>query len=158
MSFIESKEQGVKFMRIDAAVSDNLTDENTATEDDVKKYTDIFKAAIDNSELKVEVKALKDVSVPAIMTLSEESRRMQEIYKSYGQQFAGMSNMFRDDYTLVINSNNALVKKIDTIDEETKKLVCEHIYDLAMLCNKPLAADEMTKFVERSNALLEKIV
>ena len=158
MSFIESKEQGVKFMRIDAAVSDNLTDENTATEDDVKKYTDIFKAAIDNSELKVEVKALKDVSVPAIMTLSEESRRMQEIYKSYGQQFAGMSNMFRDDYTLVINSNNALVKKIDTIDEQTKKLVCEHIYDLAMLCNKPLAADEMTKFVERSNALLEKIV
>ena len=158
MSFIESKEQGVKFMRIDAAVSDNLTDENTATEDDVKKYTDIFKAAIDNSELKVEVKALKDVSVPAIMTLSEESRRMQEIYKSYGQQFAGMSNMFRDDYTLVINSNNALVKKINTIDEETNNLVCEHIYDLALLCNKPLAADEMTKFVERSNALLEKIV
>ncbi len=158
MSFIESKESGVKFLRIDAAVSDSLTDENTAGEDEVKKYTDIFTAALNNSELKLEVKALKDASVPAIMTLSEESRRMQEIYKSYGQQFAGMSNMFRDDYTLVINSNNTLVKKLDTIDEETKKLVCEHIYDLAILCNKPLTAEEMTKFVERSNALLEKIV
>lgn len=158
MSFIESKESGVKFLRIDAAVSDSLTDENTIGEDEVKKYTDIFTQSLNNSELKVEVKALKDASVPAIMTLSEESRRMQEIYKSYGQQFAGMSNMFHDDYTLVINSNNSLVKKLDTIEEETKKLVCEHIYDLAMLCNKPLGADEMTKFVERSNTLLEKIL
>ena len=158
MSFIESREQGVKFMRIDSAVSESLTEELSANEDDVKKYTEAFKNALDNNELKVEVKALKDANVPAIMTLSEETRRMQEIYKSYGQQFAGMSSMFKDDYTLVLNSNNELIKKMDSMEEETKKLVCEQVYDLAMLCNKPLGAEEMTRFVERSNKLLEKLM
>ncbi len=158
MSFIESKENGVKFMRIDSAVSDSLTDENSVSEEDTKKYTEAFKTALDNNELKVEVKPLKDESVPAIMTLGEESRRMQELYKSYGQQFAGMSGMFKDDYTLVLNSNNELIKGIDTMEDETKKLVCEQVYDLAMLCNKPLGAEEMTKFVTRSAELLKKLV
>ena len=158
MSFVESKEAGVKFMRIDSAVSESLTDENSLNEEETKKYTDLFTSALDKSELKVEIKPLKDTNVPAIMTLSEESRRMQEIYKSYGQQFAGMSGMFKDDYTLVLNSNNALIKKLDTMEEETRKLVCEQVYDLAMLCNKPLGAEEMTRFVERSNTLLEKLM
>ena len=158
ISFVESKEVGVKFMRIDSAVSESLTDENSLNEEETKKYTDIFTSALDKSELKVEIKPLKDTNVPAIMTLSEESRRMQEIYKSYGQQFAGMSGMFKDDYTLVLNSNNALIQKLDTMEEETRKLVCEHVYDLAMLCNKPLGAEQMTRFVERSNTLLEKLM
>ena len=158
ISFVESKEAGVKFMRIDSAVSESLTDENSLNEEETKKYTDIFTSALDKSELKVEIKPLKDTNVPAIMTLSEESRRMQEIYKSYGQQFAGMSGMFKDDYTLVLNSNNVLIQKLDTMEEETRKLVCEHVYDLAMLCNKPLGAEEMTRFVERSNTLLEKLM
>ena len=92
------------------------------------------------------------------MTLSEESRRMQEIYKSYGQQFAGMAGMFNDDYTLVLNSQNGLIKKLDSVDEDMQKLVCEHIYDMAMLCNKPLDAQAMTKFVERNNTILEKLI
>lgn len=158
MSFIESKESGVKFMRIDATVSDNLTMDGEIKEEDITKYTDIFKKALDKSELKLDVKSLKDTQVPAIVILSEESRRMQEIYKSYGQQFAGMSNMFTDDYTLILNTNNKLIQKLDMMDDDTKKLVCEHIYDLAMLCNKPLEAKDMTKFVERSNTLLEKLI
>ena len=109
-------------------------------------------------DLKLEIKSFKDSTVPAIMTLSEQSRRMQEIYKSYGQQFAGMSNMFTDEYTLVINSNNEIIKKLESMDTDSQKLVCEHIYDLAMLCNKPLDADAMTKFVERSSKILEKII
>ncbi len=158
MSFIESKETGVKFMRVDSKISDELTNNEEISEETTNLLTEKFKKCLGKEELKVEVKAFRDTRVPAIMTLSEESRRMQEIYKSYGQQFAGMAGMFNDDYTLVLNSSNGLIKKLDTVDEDMQKLVCEHIYDMAMLCNKPLDAESMTKFVERSNTLLEKLI
>ncbi len=158
MSFIESKEQGVKFMRVDSKISDELTNNEEISEETTNLLTEKFKKCLGKEELKVEVKAFRDTKVPAIMTLSEESRRMQEIYKSYGQQFAGMAGMFNDDYTLVLNSSNGLIKKLDTVDEDMQKLVCEHIYDMAMLCNKPLDAQSMTKFVERNNTILEKLI
>ena len=158
MTFIESKQPGVKFMRVDSGVSEELTQNLEEDEDKIKEISKVFIDALNKEDLKVEVKALKDESIPAIMTLSEESRRMQEIYKSYGQQFAGMSSMFGDDYTLILNSKNVLINKFGDMDDETKKLVSEHIYDLAKLCNKPLDAESMTKFIERSNLILEKII
>ena len=83
---------------------------------------------------------------------------MKEMYRSYGQQFAGMSDMFKDEFTLVLNSENKLIKSIDGMDGENRKTLCEHIYDLAMLCHKPLSPEQMTKFVERSNKLMEKLI
>lgn len=158
MSFIESKEQGVKFLRIDSKISDELSQEVSISEEESTKLCDLFKSVLKKDDLKLEVKGLKDKTIPAVMTLSEETRRMQEIYKSYGQQFAGMSNMFCDDYTLILNSNNELIKKLSSTDEKTSELICSQVYDLAMLCNKPLDADAMTKFIERSNKILEKMI
>lgn len=153
ISMIEMREQGVKFKRVDSNVQD-LTDSNDTVTDD--KLTEIFKASIPE-ETKIEVKALKNTSVPAVILLSEESRRMQEMYKAYGQQMAAMAGMFKDEYTLVLNSENKLIKKLPDLNDEDKKLVSEHIYDLAMLCNRPLEKDQMTKFIERSNTLLGKL-
>ena len=154
ISFMEMKNTEVKFKRVDSALSDAVTEEN-ASEEKAEEITDIFKKALEKEELKVEVKTLKTDEMPAVMLLSEESRRMKEMYRSYGQQFAGMMDMFKEEYTLVVNTQNALIKKLSTLDEESKKLVCEHIYDLAMLCNKPLSPEEMTKFVRRSNKIME---
>ena len=83
---------------------------------------------------------------------------MQEMYKSYGQQFAGMANMFHDEFTLVINSNNELIKKLPSLDDETKSLAINHIYDLAKISHSPLNAEQMSKFVARSNELLMRII
>lgn len=158
ISFVEMKEEGVKFRRIDSDISDSLKGDDGKDEEFDKAVSEIFKAELGKEDLKIEVQSLKNESVPAMMTLSEESRRMQEIYKSYGQQFAGMSGMFTDDYTLVINRNNPIVKKLSGLDETDKKMVCEHLYDLAMISNKPLSAEEMVKFIERSNKILEKMI
>ena len=158
ISLAESKETGVKFMRVDSKISDELTQNEEISEEMINSLTEKFKKCLNKEDLKIGVKYLKDTKVPAVMTLSEESRRMQEIYKSYGQQFAGMAGMFNDDYTLIINAKNELIKKLDSVDDDMQKLVCEHIYDMAMLCNKPLDAQSMTKFVERSNAILEKLI
>ncbi len=158
ISFIEMKEEGVKFKRIDSNISDSLKGDEAADEEFDKNITEIFKKELNNDKLKTEVQSLKNEDVPAMMLLSEESRRMQEIYKSYGQQFAGMSGMFNDDYTLVLNRNNKIVKKIPELSEDDQKLVCEHLYDLAMISNKPLSAEEMVNFIKRSNLILTKII
>ena len=157
ISFIEMKEEGVKFKRIDSSVEETSS-ESGLSDEDKTKLTDEFKTAVGDENLKIEVQALKNEETPAVILLSEESRRMKEMYRSYGQQFAGMGDMFKDEFTLVLNSNNKLIKSIDKADDENRKMLCEHIYDLAMLCHKPLSPEQMTKFVERSNKLMEKLI
>ena len=106
----------------------------------------------------LEVQNLKNTEIPAVMLLGEESRRMQEMYRAYGQQMAAMAGMFKDEYTLILNASNSLIKKLPELSDDDAALVSDHIYDLAMLCNKPLPAEQMTKFIERSNKIMEKIV
>ena len=158
ISFIEAKEEGVKFKRIDSSVSENLEDGAKVDDEFRKNLVETFKNELGNDTIKIEVQPLKKTETPAVILISEESRRMQEMYRSYGQQFAGMSDMFKDEFTLVLNSNNPLIKKVDGLDEEDKKMVCEHIYDLAMLCHRPLSPEQMTKFIERSNKIIEKAI
>lgn len=157
ISFIEMKEEGVKFKRIDSTVEENIQKDAEKDEEFNTKVAEIFKNALGEEDLKVEVKPLKQAETSAVILLSEESRRMREMYRSYGQQFAGMSDMFKDEFTLVLNSSNPLIKKIDTLGDEDKKLVCGHVYDLAMLCHEPLSPEKMTEFVRRSNEIMEKV-
>ena len=103
------------------------------------------------------MQSLKDDKIPAVILLSEQSRRMREMYRAYGQQAASMADMFKDEFTLVLNSNNSLIKKLDTLEGEDASLVINHVYDLAKISHSPLSAEQMTKFVERSNKLLERL-
>ena len=156
ISFIEMKDNNIKFKRIDSALSD-ISDSVEET-DDAKALVDLFKSELNDETLKIEVQKLKNDAVPAVILLSEESRRMQEMYRSYGQQFAGMANMFTDEFTLVVNANNELVTKLPTLPDETKKLVINHVYDLAKISHSPLDAEQMSKFIARSNELLKKLI
>ncbi|MGM9935746.1 MAG: molecular chaperone HtpG [Candidatus Ornithomonoglobus sp.] len=156
ISFLEMKNPDIKFKRIDSALSD-IADEADKDDEKNKAVIEAFKNELNDDQLKIEVQNLKNDSVPAVILLSEESRRMQEMYKSYGQQFAGMAGMFHDEFTLVINGNNALIKKLDTLDDDTKKLVINHVYDLAKISHSPLDAEHMSKFIARSNELLGKL-
>ncbi len=156
ISFLEMKNPDIKFKRIDSALADTA-EEADADDENNKKLVEMFKDEINDDKLKIEVSKLKNKEIPAVILLSEESRRMQEMYKSYGQQFAGMADMFHDEFTLVVNSENSLVQKLDTLDEETRKLVIDHVYDLAKISHSPLDADQMSRFIARSNKLLEKL-
>ncbi len=157
ISFIEMKNPEIKFKRIDSGLSDSLKEDGEADTSADEKLSELFKKELGNEALSVEVQSLKNAEVPAIMLLSEQSRRMKEMYKSYGQDMAYMADMFKDEYTLILNRNNFLIKSIDKLSDDDKKLVCEHIYDLAMMSNKPLSSEQMTKFIERSNKLLERV-
>ena len=159
ITLVEMKQTGVKFKRIDSAINDisDNTEKDDSTKEQEEKLIEKFKNEIKDDTLKIEVQSLKDDSIPAVILLGEQSRRMQEMYKAYGQQMAGMADMFHDEFTLVLNSNNSLIKKIDTLNDEDANLVIDHVYDLAKISHSPLPAEQMTKFIERSNKLLEKL-
>lgn len=162
MQLLESKMTGVRFNRIDADISDSMKNDNTGiAEADVSYLEKLFKAAVDDDKLKVQVESLKNETVPAMILLSEQSRRMQEMSAMFGGM--DMSHMFPKEQTLVLNSSNKLVKALtDMKEDDTRKdqvkLISEHIYDLAMMSHQPLEPDAMAKFIERSNEILMKLV
>jgi len=155
-SYVESYESGVRFQRIDSDISDALKDE---TADDATGIAELFKDSLNNDNLTIETMGLKNEHIPAIIVISEESRRMKELSKMY----AGGGADFPLEEKLVLNSNNSLVKLLEGFrdkedSEEEKELIIKHIYDLAQICQKPLEPAEMTQFVERSNKILSMLV
>ena len=155
---MESKNENLKFKRIDADLSDSFKEETSKDElkDMTEKLSKTFKDALGKENLTVNVEKLKDSSISSMITLSEESRRMQDMMKMYGM--AGMDpNMFgAEGQTLVLNANNDLVKYVaEHTDGENTKIICEQLYDLAMLSHAPLSPEQMTGFIARSNKIME---
>ena len=156
---LEQRNEHVRFQRIDAELTDHFKEEVAEDEKDAfKEKTDslmeIFRKALGKDKLNVKVEKMKDENVASMITLSEQSRRMQEMMKMYGM--AGMDpSMFGDDSTLILNANHPLVQYVvDHKDGENTELFCKQLYDLAMIAHKPLNPEEMTEFVKRSNEIM----
>ena len=156
ISHVEQLNEKVKFQRIDADVTDSVKEETD--EESLKETTDtlteVFRKALNKEKRDVKVEKLKNESISSMITLSEESRRMQEMMKMYNMYDMDPS-MFGGSETLVLNANNKLVQYVATNrDSDKVPMICEQLYDLAMIAHKPLAPDEMTKFIARSNEIL----
>ena len=154
ISHLEQKDQTIQFKRIDADLTEELRGEEAADEETSKTLTEVFRDALKNDKLEVKVENLKNEKVAAMMTLSEESRRMQDMMKMYNMY--GMDpSMFGGQETLVLNAKHPLVQFVaDNKDSEKTPVICEELYDLAMLSHKQLSPEEMTRFVQRSNEIL----
>ncbi len=153
ISHVEQKNQEVHFQRIDADLTEDFKDGDGADlEEETKTLSEIFKKALNNDKLEVKVERLKNANVSAMVTLSEETRRMQDMMRMYGMD----SSMFGgESVTLVLNANHPLVEYVvEHKDGEHVPMICEQLYDLAMISHKPLTPDEMTKFVARSNEIM----
>ena len=156
ISHLEAKNEKVKFQRIDADVTDSMKEE--VSEEELKGETDaltaLFRKALNNDKLEVKVEKLKNEKVSSMIILSEENRRMQEMMKMYNMY--GMDpSMFGTSTTLVLNANNALVKYLfENPESEHSSMICEQLYDLAMISHQPLNPEAMTKFVNRSNEIM----
>ena len=159
ISQLEQRNEHVKFQRIDADLTDEFKEE--VSEDDAKALeekketlTEVFRKALSNEKLEVKVEKLKNENVASMVTLSEESRRMQEMMRMYNMY--GMDpSMFGTDVTLVLNANHPLVQYVlEHKEGEHTEMFCKQLYDLAMLSNKPLNPEEMTEFVKRSNEIM----
>ena len=120
----------------------------------------MFKAALKLDKINLKLEAMKTEDLSAMVVLSEESRRMQDMMLMYGM--AGMNpDMFKTETTLILNSKHALVKHLienENVSEDMKTLICEHLYDLAMLSHTPLSPEAMTEFIKRNNQLMLKLI
>ena len=163
ISFLEYKNPGkVKFVRVDADVTENMKDPSGAySKEELEQLAELckedFVKVSGNEKLTVRAEAIKS-PMPAILLLSEEARRMQEMAKMYGSLGFPMEN----DVTLVLNASNKTVQKLRQIKEsgdasQDTELICGQIYDLAKLAHQPMEADAMTRFIERSAKLLDRI-
>lgn len=165
VSFLEYKNSGVKLQRIDADISDVLKNEDTVSEETSTEVQNLFRGILGKEKLNVKMEGLKADNISAMILLSEESRRMQEMREAYAKDEM-MSKMFANietEETLVLNSSNKLIKLLVNLKgredkKEDTELVAKQIYDLALMGHKTLTPEEMTAFIDRSNKILEKLV
>ncbi|MCC0633029.1 molecular chaperone HtpG [Clostridioides sp. ZZV15-6388] len=166
ISFMEYKENGVKFNRIDADLSDVLKDKNEnkdseENKEEIAKIEGLFKEAVGERVKNYSVEGLKNEETPAMILVSEQSIRMAEMQSRFAGMDLGMS--FEEEKTLVINENSPIIKKLVSLknDEEKKDkvaLICNQIADLALLSNKELKPGELDSFVQRSNKLMNMLI
>lgn len=158
ISQLEYQDQTVRFQRIDADLTESFKEDSKKDEEALKKnsesMTKLFQKVLAKEKLEVKVEKLKNEKISSIVTLSEESRRMQDMMKMYSMQ--GMDpSAFGVNETLVLNANNKLVQYImDHEETDNTSMICRQLYDLAMLSHKPLEPEAMTNFIQRSNEIM----
>ena len=157
ITHVERVKENVKFQRIDADLTEDLKEDGADLEEEKKALESLFRKALNNEKLEVRVENLKDEKVSAMVTLSEESRRMEEMMKMYGM--GGMdASAFGGQQTLVLNAKHPLVQYIYSHqDGEKVTMFCKQLYDLAMISHKPLSPEEMTAFIARSNEIMMEL-
>ena len=160
ISTLEMKRDNVKFLRIDSDMTDDMRSEEVA-EDTKASYDELskkVKTALHNDRLKVSVQLLKSDEISSVITISEESRRMQEMMKQYGMMGMDHSMFGGEGETLVLNANHPLVKELlENNHEELFDMICEQLYDLASISHSPLSPERMSAFIKRSNELMLKL-
>ena len=161
VSQLEAKNEGIKFMRIDADLTDTfkaktskkVQEELAAQAESLGK---LFKKALKKDGIQIKMEKLKNKKIASMITLSEETRRMQDMMKMYAMPGMDMS-MFggKEGETLVLNANHPLVQYVTEHEgDDNTKMICEQLYDLAKIQHAPLDAESMNKFILRSNEIM----
>jgi len=160
VSQLEAKNEGIRFMRIDADLTDSLKAKTSKKaekemEEQAQAILAIMKKALKKETLSVKLEKLKNKKIASVITLSEESRRMQDMMKMYAMPGMDMGAFGAEGETLVLNANHPLVSYVvENQEGENTQMICEQLYDLAKLQHAPLDAEAMTKFIARSNEIM----
>ena len=156
ITHMERTDETVHFQRIDADLTEEMKEDGASLEEEQTALEGLFRKVLSNDQLTVKVETIKDEAVSAMVTLSEEGRRMNEMMRMYGM---GSDSMYGVDATLILNAKHPLVQYVyeNREEEEKVKPFCEQLYDLAMLANRPLSPEEMTRFMARSNELMLRL-
>ena len=160
ISQLEAKNEGIKFKRIDADLTDSLKSKTSKkAEEELTKAAEtigkVMKKALKKDKIEIRVEKLKNKKIASMMTLSEESRRMQDMMKMYAMPGMDMGDYGKEGETLVLNASHPLVQYVlDHTDDSNVSMICEQLYDLALLQQAPLEPEAMSKFITRSNDIM----
>ncbi len=158
-SYAGSGDDAVKFQRIDADVAAALQKDGDITESEA--LTALYRKVSGDEKLEIKYTSLKDESVPAMLTVSEQSRRMEEMMRMYAMQ-GGADGMptFPVAYTLTVNTASPLtVKMMDLCDADPEKaeIMAAQVYRLCLLSQRRLTAEELKSFLAGSFDILGQI-
>ncbi len=160
VSQLEAKNEGIKFQRIDADLTDVFKAKTSKKaekemEEQAEAVAKLMKKVLKKDAIKVKIEKLKNKKISSMITLSEETRRMQDMMKMYSMQGMDMGMFGKEGETLILNANHPLVQYVlEHQDGENVKMICEQLYDLALLQQAPLEPEAMTKFIARSNEIM----
>ena len=160
VSQLEAKNEGIKFQRIDADLTDVFKSKTSKKaekemEEQAEAIAKLMKKVLKKDAIKVKVEKLKNKKISSMITLSEETRRMQDMMKMYSMNGMDMGMFGKEGETLILNANHPLVQYVLEHQEgDNVKMICEQLYDLALLQQAPLEPEAMTKFVARSNDIM----
>ena len=160
ISQLESKNEGIRFQRIDADVTDALKSKTSKKaekefEEQAEAISKIMKKALKNDKVTIKVEKLKNKKISSVLTLSEETRRMQDMMKMYSMPGMDMGAFGGEGETLILNANHPLVQYVTEHQEgDNVEMICEQLYDLAKIQHAPLAPEAMTMFIARSNEIM----
>ena len=160
VSQLEAKNEGIKFQRIDADLTDVFKSKTSKKaekemEEQAENVARLMKKVLKKDAIKVKIEKLKNKKISSMITLSEESRRMQDMMKMYSMQGLDMGGFGKEGETLILNASHPLVQYVlEHQDGENVQMICEQLYDLALLQQAPLEPEAMTKFVARSNDIM----
>ena len=160
ISQLEAKNEGIKFQRIDADLTETFKSKTSKkAEKELEEAADaigkVMKKALKKDKIAIKVEKLKNKKIASMITLSEETRRMQDMMKMYAVSGMDMGGYGKEGETLILNANHPLVQYImEHTDGEHVNMICEQLYDLALLQHAPLEPEAMSKFVARSNDIM----
>lgn len=160
ISQLEAKNEGIKFQRIDADLTDTFKAKTSKkAEKELEEAADaigkVMKKVLKKDKITIKVEKLKNKKISSMITLSEESRRMQDMMKMYSMPGMDMGGFGKEGETLVLNANHPLVQYImEHTEGDNVNMICEQLYDLALLQHAPLEPEAMSKFVARSNDIM----
>ena len=158
VTMLEQYTPDTKYIRIDADVASALRGEGEAEKNE--ELEKLFKKASGSEELKVSFENLKEASVPALITVSEQSRRMEEMMRMYAMTGNAPEMSFPADMSIVLNMANPLTQKIAqtlTSDADKALQLARQVFYLALMSQRQLTAQEMKSFLEGSFEILENI-
>ncbi len=160
VSQLEAKNEEIKFQRIDADLTDSFkakTGKKAEKElgEAAEAISGVMKKALKKEKIAVKVEKLKNKKISSMITLSEESRRMQDMMRMYSMPGMDMGDFGKEGETLILNASHPLVQYVmENVDGENVSMICEQLYDLALLQHAPLEPEAMSKFVARSNDIM----
>ena len=155
VNMLEGVNSGVKFVRVDSDITGALKENGEAEHSEVLEK--LFRTAANDEKLTVKCEKLTDASIPAFVSYSEESRRMEDMMKLYAASGMSMGEGFKADCSLIVNVNNSLIKKLAAEESKNAELLAKQIYSLALLSQRRFSETEMKDFLGASYEVLEKL-
>jgi molecular chaperone HtpG len=165
VQMLEGYDAAMKFQRIDADPAAALKADGDVTEN--QALADLFRTVSGNEKLEVKFEVLKDASLPSMLTVSEQSRRMEEMMKMYAMQTGGKDQvpLFPLEYTLLLNTASPLISKLADLTAEgagedaaaKAKLIAGQIWQLSVLAQRKFTAEELKTFLAGSFDILAKL-